>query len=431
MKFSRIRMPQGVTLILLATAIAGGCGYVANLLVGGTRLPADYVAFGIFWSALYLVIASLSGVQQEVTRATAPRTAGVSREHTTSIRRFGIWASLATAAALIASGPFWMGAVFPDDGWAFILPIAIGCASYVVVAVLCGTLYGLNLWPAIALMSSVDGILRLLLIGIVVLFDGGIDALVWAVVLPFPLTPLILWWFFRSSVVGRTSLDVGYRDLSWNVLRTVIASVATGILISGFPLVLKAMSPMASNAELGALVFAINLVRAPLVIVVLSLQSYFVVRFRDVPERAWGTFLKLSGAIVIVGAVGAVVAGLIVPPLLTLFPGGYALDGFVIAGLVATSALLGVLCLSGPLALARSQHGVFTAGWVVAAVASVLLLLVPGDLAGRMLFALAIGPLLGVATHLTGLFLAGRTSAQRHAPSTDSAMGDDSVSGGA
>ena len=351
-------------------------------------------------------------VQQEVTRATRPFTGAGLRAGVSPIRNFGVGSSVLTAVILIASGPAWIGAVFPRDDWAFMLPIAIGGASYVVVAVICGSLYGLSLWRAVALMSACDGILRLTGVLVVVAVSGGIGALVWAVVLPFPLTPLILWWFIRRDVVGRAVLDVGYGVLTWNVLRTVVASVVTGIMISGFPLLLKATSPGASDTALGALIFAINLVRAPLVIVVLSLQSYLVVRFRNAPERALALFARLAVLVVAAAVVLAAIAWFLVPPILDLFRRGYGLDGPVVAGLVGTAGLLGVLCLSGPLALARSQHAVFTAGWVGGAVVSVLMLLVPGDLATRMLLSLALGPLLGASIHIVGVLYSPRRSAQ-------------------
>lgn len=398
---SRFRLPHGVVVILVATAIAGGCGYIANILVGATRSPSQYVEFGVFWSALYLLIAGLSGVQQEVTRATHPRTSGDAGPN--PAKRFGVGAAIIVGVLLAASGPLWSNAVFPDDGISFVLPIAFGAAAYVVVAVIAGTLYGLSLWRGIALMMTLDGVLRLVSIIVVLAFGGGITALAWAVVLPFLLAPLILWWGLRSSVVGRTKLDVGYGALIRNVLGTVLAAVATGLLISGFPLLLRVTTPAAAEAQLGALIFAINLVRAPLVIVVMSLQSYLVVRFRNTPEHAIGTFGRLTTLILGCGLVLSVAAWFIVPPVLGMFGAGYEIEPWVAAGLVATSSILGVLCVSGPLALSRSQHVLYTTGWVVAALVSTAVLLVPGDPDTRMLISLAIGPVIGTSVHTIGV----------------------------
>jgi hypothetical protein len=400
-----LRAPNGVTAILLATVIAGGCGYLVTAIVVASRPATDYVDFGVFWSALYLIIAAVSGVQQEITRGTRRRDASVSRHGSSPALVFGAMVSVATAVVIIATAPLWKDAVFAGSSWTFVLPLAVGAASYVVVAVLCGTMYGLELWRAISLMIGIDGVLRLLAVLIVLAFTSEVSALVWAVVLPFPLTPLLLWFFMRRGVAGRSELDVGYPELGWNVLRTVAAAAALGVLISGFPLVLTALSPEAPLEELGASLAAMNLIRAPLVIVVLSLQSFFVVRFRNAPEHAGALFARLALLIAGVTVVAAALAWIVGPPVLAWFGRDYSLDGTVVAGLVATSGVLAVMCVSGPLTLSRSQHGVFTAGWIVAAAVSVLMLLIPGELAPRMLLSLALGPMLGIVVHLGGLYL--------------------------
>ncbi|HYI32410.1 MAG TPA: hypothetical protein VEX88_03010 [Glaciibacter sp.] len=407
----KLRAPNGVTSILLATVIAGGCGYLVTAIVAASRPAADYVDFGVFWSALYLVIAALSGLQQEVTRGTRRRL--TSRHASSPAFVFGAVSSLVTAVLIVGTAPLWKDAVFAESGWTFVVPLAVGAASYVVVAVLCGTMYGLELWRSISLMISIDGILRL--IGVLVLLGLAPDnrMLAWAVVLPFPLTPLLLWFFVRRGITGRSELDVGYRQLVRNALGTVAAAAALGVLVSGFPLVLSALSPEASRAELGASLAAINLIRAPLVIVVLSLQSYFIVRFRNSPTRAYALFVRLTVVIGAVTLVAAALAWIIGPSLLALLGRDYSLSGAVLAGLVATSGVLAVLCVSGPLTLARSQHGVFTAGWIVAATATVLALLIPGDLAPRMLLSLAVGPILGILVHLGGIHARERRSRLR------------------
>ena len=83
----RRRWPSGVVAILIATAIAGGCGYIVTAVVGATRPADEYADFGVFWATLYLVIAALSGVQQEVTRATRPVSVAMTRPATPVARR--------------------------------------------------------------------------------------------------------------------------------------------------------------------------------------------------------------------------------------------------------------------------------------------------------------------------------------------------------
>lgn len=397
----RRRWPSGVVAILIATAIAGGCGYIVTAVVGATRPADEYADFGVFWATLYLVIAALSGVQQEVTRATRPVSAAAAPHRHVAVR-FGVVSALIIAALLLITAIWWAPALFGGQGWALAVPIALGSAGYVVVAVLAGTLYGLTLWSAIARMIALDGILRLVGVLAVIALGGDIGALAWAVVIPFPLTPLLLWWSMRSDVAGSSELDVGPRRLTWNVGRTVVASVAVGVLVSGFPLLVRLAFPEASAASIGSLVFAINIVRAPLVIVVLALQSYLIVRFRSQRAHAGRAFLSLAALVIAASVVLAVAAVFAVPAVLSLLWPDYVLSGWFFGALVATSGLLGLLCLSGPLTLARSQHAVYALGWIVAAVSTVGVLLIPGPIDVMVIVALTIGPILGVAVHLVG-----------------------------
>jgi hypothetical protein len=212
----------------------------------------------------------------------------------------------------------------------------------------------------------------------------------------------------RKSIVGQSEIDVARPALGWNVLRTTVAAAATGLLISGYPLLLAATSPTASKEELGTVNLSINLIRAPLVIVVLSLQSYLVVRFRTAAGAALSNFMKITGVIIAATIVLSTLAWLLGPWLLGLFGRGYVLDGWVVAALVGASGLLGVLCVSGPLALGLAQHGTYMTGWVLAAAASVLLLFLPGELVVRMLVSLAVGPAVGIAAHVIGVAWAAR-----------------------
>src|SRR4029078_2112816 len=79
-------------------------------------------------------------------------------------------------------------------------------------------------------------------------------------------------------------------------------------------------------------------------------------------------------------------------------------EAWVIATFVASSALVGALCVSAPAVLSRNAHSAFTAGWVVAALTTVLCLLLPLPFLERTMLALLIGPAAGVLLH--GIYLA-------------------------
>jgi hypothetical protein len=179
-------------------------------------------------------------------------------------------------------------------------------------------------------------------------------------------------------------------------------------LISGFPLLLAATSPFAGKQDLAAANLSINLIRAPLVVVVLSLQSYLVVRFRKAAGAAFGQFVRLALLVALVTVVLSAAAWTLGPVVLGWFGHAYVLDGWTVAAIVGASGLLGILCVSGPLALGLSYHGVYVAGWVIAAATSLLILTVPGALIPRMLVSLAVGPALGVMVHTLGVLIVAR-----------------------
>lgn len=393
-------MSNAAVLILVATAIGGGSGYLLTILAGVRLGPSGYVGFAVFWSSLYLVIATLTGVQQEVSRAARRRSIPGG---SAVARNFGVTAAFVVAASAVASAPIWSPYVFPNDGWVLVAPLAFGIASYVLTAVLAGVLYGLRLWTIIAAMIALDGILRLTLTAAALAFTSDMAILSWAVALPFFMTPAILWIWIRNRLVGRFELDVEYRELAGNVARTLPGSAATGILISGFPVLLGATSPGVPPATLAAFVFAINLARAPLVIVVLSLQSYLVVTFRRAPEAKRSLLVLLSGTAITAGVLGLAAWWLGSPILEMNFGPGLAANGAVLGAVVASGGVVGMLCITGSAVIASARHLLYSAGWVVAAVSVFVVLALPVEFQTRAVIALFVGPSLGLVVHIVGL----------------------------
>jgi hypothetical protein len=399
-------------LILIATAIAGGSGYLLTPIVAANLGPAAYAPFAVFWSALYLVISALSGVQQEVSRAARPRvhTTPATAAQRPVARNFALGGVFAVFGLTVLSALVWVGVVFPDEGFTLIWPLAVGVASYVLVAVVCGVLYGLQTWLFIGLMIGVDGVLRLVLVLAVLSFTTDLTAIAWAVSAPFLLTPLVLWPFFRRYVVGSFELDVGYRALIWNVARTIVGSASTGVLVSGFPLLLSATSALDPLAEVGSLILAITLTRAPIVIVIIALQSYLIIYFRTHVARIGSALFRIIGLVVALALTLAGLAFWVGKAVLVTFVGPeYVIDGGLLALLILSAATVGSLCATGPAVLSRSLHTAFTAGWLLSAVATVLLLLLPGTLEVRALIALTGGPIIGIAVHLVALNRNGRS----------------------
>jgi hypothetical protein len=402
---ARTGASRGAALIIGATAIAGVAGYLVTFVVFRAAGAAAYATFAVFWATLYLVVGGLAGIQQEITRGTHRIPVG-SRTVASRARNFAALASVVVFILIVASSPLWANAVFPRVGEPLIWPLALGAGSYVLVATLAGSLYGVSQWRSLALLIATDGVLRLGLLLLALIFTRDIVALAWVVALPFPLALILLWRFIRGGIVGRSDLDVGYRQLSWNVARTVLASASTAILVSGFPLILGVAARGQSPVFIGQLIFTITLTRAPLIVTVMSLQSYFVVHFRDHHRTMWRTF---AGAqlVVVGGAVVLAALGWWLGPIVLSWVSGSPtpIGGPLIALLVASSALVAALSISGSAVLAKSRHFVYSAGWFVAAVVTIAVMSFPVEFLPRVEVALVVGPIAGLVVHLGWLTL--------------------------
>ena len=184
----KVRRPlpiSGLTIMLVATMIAGIAAYVVTWLVPRQVGFANYTVFAVFWSFIYLVVGTLGGIQQEVTRGTSRvSTAVVPR--VSKARNFALCAGIVVFVVILATAPAWVTVVFPAEGWALVLPLAVGAASYVVVATLAGSLYGLTEWIPLALMLVVDSLMRLIGLVVEMQFTSDVVVLAWTVALTFP-----------------------------------------------------------------------------------------------------------------------------------------------------------------------------------------------------------------------------------------------------
>lgn len=389
----------GLRAILVATLVAGVAGYLLQGLVGRFVTPDVFLRFSVFWSSIYLLVAALSGLQQETTRAAHAVPAG--SDAPGRLLGFGLACAVGVGLLIAVTAPLWADIIFPVRTGVLVLALALGAAGYVGVALLAGVFYGLRAWSAVAAATIVDALLRLVLVGAAVLADASISVIAFAVVVPFPLSLSVLWLATRRRVKGRYVLDVPPRGLAWNASRAVGGAISTGILTSGYPLLIGATSTTEPEALVGALIFVVTLTRAPLVVPALALQSYLTVHFRDRPQTARSRLIRLLGAVVGVSALLAAIAFGVEPWLLrTIWGEAYVVSGLVCAGIVLTAGLTAGLCVSGAATLAANRHGTFVTGWSVAALTSVLLLLLPIGLEARVLLSMAVGPLLGILIHL-------------------------------
>lgn len=394
---------RGLTAILFATAVVGGIGYVITALVPRIIGVASYSAFAVFWATLFFLVAALSGIQQEVTRATHRRQDDIrSKDH--RVRNFALMGSFACCAVIAATAPLWSPAAFVTDAWPLALPLAVGVGAYFALAVLGGTFYGIADWRSVFWLMMTEGVLRLALVGLALVWTSGVVALAWAVALPIPITVAVLALASGRKRVNESRLDVSVRRLIWNAGRTVVAAGSMGLLVSGLPLILSLSSRGVDKAALGLVMLAATLTRAPLIVVAMALQSYFVVFFRNRRAALGRMLFWLLGSLLAIGLLLSF-AGYAFGPFLfdLLIPGATEISGGLIAGLIATAALVAGLCITGPCLLSLGAHAMVALGWLIAAVLTTGLLFLPLPLDSRVIVALAAGPGTAISAHLVYL----------------------------
>ena len=396
---------QNVLWVLVATGITGVAGFLVTFTAARGLGPELYSYFGVFWSGLYLVVGILFGLQQESTRATAESLAIADvAPPRSSLWVFGAMAGLIVGVVVFASSFWWAPATLSEGYSGLSLQIAIGSAFNAIVATMCGALAGSERWRLLAGTIVLDGVLRLAGVLIVLAAGGDPAALAWVVILPFPLSILIIFLCAPRTlrVVARSRMT--YRQLAVNSGHTVVAASATAILINGFPLVLAFYASDREAATLGALIFAITLTRAPILVPMMALQSYLITRFTSNPagvSKLIGQAALLIAGVMVVLAAATALWG--TWALRTFMGADYALPTGALVPLVVSSGFIGALCVTGPALLAQNNHRAYTLGWIVASVVALAVLFVPVGIEYRAALALSAGPIAGLIVHFVAL----------------------------
>lgn len=408
---------RGLRAVLLSTAVAGVLGYAIQLLAPALLTDnSAYVAFSIFWSTLYLGVSAMSGVQQEVARAAHPRTG---KPGAPTLRTFALWASAVVVLLALGFAALFGGSIFPASVPTFAAALVIGLLGYLAAAVLSGVLYGLRMWAGVAFAAIADAVIRALFVIVGLFLQLPVAILAALVAVPFGLAFALTWAVFRRRVVGAFTLDVGLRRLAAHSSSTVVAASATGVMISGLPMLIGITSASVPVATTGALLLTITVTRAPIVIPVIALQSFLISAvFRGQTAIRPGRLMRVLGAVLCGGVASVLVGWFVGPPIIGLISGGrFEIDGLTAAVIIFSAFLVAAMCVSGPALVATRRHSANVVGWVVAAASTAIVLVLPfGEV--RVLAALAVPPAIGLAVHVIALL-------QTPPGSTTSAHADD------
>jgi O-antigen/teichoic acid export membrane protein len=285
--------------------------------------------------------------------------------------------------------------------------VLVPCAAWVGYAghlAVLGSLGGRRSWVGSALLVGGEPTLRFVLVLVVALLGSSLMGfeIASAASVVFWLGLLVVSSEARSA--ARARADAGWRVLVRRIGQAMIASSGSAVLVVAFPTLMRATTDAALWPAAAPLVMAINLTRAPLMLPLTALQGVIISHFLNATGRRSAALLRILGLVAAIGAVGTVGAYLLGPWLMTTFFGAeYHLSGGLLASLTAASVGLAALTVVGACVLATDRHAAFAAGWLLAAVVAVGVLLAPWDLQTRALVALAVAPVVGLVVHLVAL----------------------------
>lgn len=417
MSDERAQGDRALRLILPAMILASGLGYGVQV-VAPLLLPSrQYVAFSAYWSVLFLCIAGMTGVQNEIARSA--RAGARPPEADRSLFRYASVVGGGASLLGLSTGVVLDILLQSGSGVAVAISLMVGVGGYGLLAVVAGILYGARRWDGVALLIVADPAARAVLfaaIGVLSL-AGLVNAdLTWLLLgtaLPFVIALILIWIFYGRTTVGTVSVDARVSELLRNSLHTILASGSLGFMVAGMPLVIGIIGRDTSSTLVAGTILVVVLTRAPLVSPLVALQSYLTVGFRDGPSRV---LRRVTWLVIVIAVASAALACItvVVAPLAANWLPEYSLPSTAaIMFIVVSAGLVGIQCVTGAAVLARSRHRLYAGGWVVTALGVVGLALVPLGFEARLVVALSVPPLIGIGVHLVGLL---RTGAPKSAP---------------
>jgi hypothetical protein len=207
-------------------------------------------------------------------------------------------------------------------------------------------------------------------------------------------------------------VDVDMAKLTWNVARTLVASASAALLVTGFPMVIVFASEGRDLAFVGQLILCLTLLRAPLIVVAMSMQSFLVVKFRDQKHSSAIIMLVINGGIVLLTLAMTWLSPNWGPVLFAIVSEEEILiTGELFAFISISAGLFAMMIVSSTPVLARGYHFVYSLGWVLSAATTVLLILGQGEFVDRVISAILLGPLVGLGIFLTALLVKRKKSA--------------------
>lgn len=395
---------RGARGVAVAGIVVAATGFVVQALVSRTTSAADTALFLVFWSLLFAVVGITGGIQNESTRAVRASMQGDLPTGASGARvvPVGLAVGGLIAVVVLASSPLWASNVLQEHTVLGVVLVAAAALAFSGHASATGALAGAGSWKIYARVVGLESVVRLVLVVVVVVVSATLVNLMVASAVATGAWLLAL----ATSRTTRSTLsmraDRPARRYVSGLGHAIVASSSTAVLVVGFPVLIQLTTPDDVVTAAAPLLLAISLTRAPLLLPLNAFQGVAITHFVEHPERRARTLTVIVGIVGVVGAVGAGLAALVGPWLMDVVLDQQIGPG-ILAALTGAGALLALLTLTGTAVLALGRHRVYSAGWAVASILAVVLLLPPWPLEERVLLSLWVSPLVGAAIHAAAL----------------------------
>ena len=336
-------------------ALVGGVAAYAFHAWGGRQLGPDaFAPIGVMWTLAFITVAVLylpleQWVTREVTGGRNPLAA-----------RGLLPAVIGVAMVAVSVGTGWTLPSLTDQ-----TPIHVAQMLVLILGYGCfwtgkGVLQGRGRYARVGLMLCAEGLVRLVVEGVVLWGGGGAVEVGWAMAV----APWVVWGFVFGGTRRLESAESGGGVF---VRRYVLGSVAAHLLVAGGPLAVAYLGGTASEVSLVFVVFV--LFRAPLTLMY-RLQGRLLPPLVRMAGRGEEEPLRRLARRLWLGSIGlAVPAGglgyLAGPWLVKLLMGPQFLSPGMMAGLVASGTVMaaGVQLVAQTL-VAGARTGSLAAAWM-------------------------------------------------------------------
>ena len=394
-----IRGASGVGVSSLVAALSS---YLILFLTARTLSPADNANFLVFWAALFAIIGVLGGIQSESTRAVGAAHAHVGPRGTdrpASILGNGLFIGGGLAVLLAATAAWWAPHLFVEKPFERVAILAVAALAYSGHTAIAGAAAGRGDWTTYSRLMGVEAAWRLVAIGVVVVVGASLVGLEVACIVSAIVWLLFLAFSPKARAAMAERADVARTSLARQSGHALLSAASTAVLIVGFPILLRLTTSNAEYATAAPLILAISMTRAPIMIPLQAFQGVFITSFLRQRSRGLGALLRPAGVLAGIAVVGAALAFLVGPFLMTIFGSGYRMPGAILAGLTFDATLMALLTLTGTAVLAAGAHRAYSAGWIGATCVSLGLLFLPLPIDLRAFVSLLAGPSCGVLVH--------------------------------